>query len=214
MWAPSFKIDQGEEVLASAYESVLEAEQAGADVSSLLARLNDAGENLAEAHMSYKLGDFDGAVHSADLSSEIGEEVRSEAYELKNKAYGSRVTDLVIRVIGSTFGVMVVFFASFFGWRVFKRRYYRRNSKKNPKRLEANLGGYRTIFVAVSLVLVLVASSPALSLISIPTGGEEFTELWLLGPEQRAENYPFSVRVNETQGPIYVGVSNRMGGSK
>ncbi len=53
-----------------------------------------------------------------------------------------------------------------------------------------------------------------LSLISIPLGSEEFSELWLLGPDHRAENYPFNVRVNETTGPIYLGVRNHMGSSK
>ena len=118
-------IDRAEVAVVSAYEAVSEAEQAGADVSSLLARLNDAGENLAEAHMLYGLGDFDGAVDSADLSSEIGEEVRGSAEELKIKAYGSWVRSLWIRITGSIVGVIVVIFGTFIAWRVFKRRYFR-----------------------------------------------------------------------------------------
>lgn len=207
-------ISQAEDVVVSAYEAVLEAEQSGADVSSLLVRLNDAGEHLAKAHMLYELEVFDGAVHSANLSSEIGEEVKGEAYQLKNEAYGLRVTDLLVRVIGSTLGVAAVIFASFFGWHAFKRRYSQRNSKNKTKQLQGNLSGYRTTFTVVSLVFVLIACTPALSLISIPIGGEDFSGLWLLGPEHRAENYPFNVGVNETQGPIYVGVSNHMGCSR
>jgi len=118
-------INQAEESVASAYEAVLEAQGAKANVSGLLDQLNVAGKHLADARMLYKLGDFDNAVHSADLSSEIGEEVRNEAMQLKIEAYGSWITDLWIRMIGSFGGVAAVVFGSFIGWRVFKRRYFR-----------------------------------------------------------------------------------------
>jgi len=75
-------ITQAEETLASAYEAVLEAEQAGANVSVLLDRLNIAVEHLAEARMFFRLRDFDGAVNSADLSK-IGMDVKTEAEQLK-----------------------------------------------------------------------------------------------------------------------------------
>jgi len=72
---------------------------------------------------------------------------------------------------------------------------------------------YRTLFVVGSLVLMLVAVAPTLSLfIRIPSGSERFSELWLLGPEHTAENYPFNVSVNE-QYRLFVGVGNHLGSS-
>jgi hypothetical protein len=71
------------------------------------------------------------------------------------------------------------------------------------------LGEFRTLFLIVGLTLVLIAASPALSLISIPTSEERFSELWLLGPEHTAENYPSNVSVNEEYN-IYVGVGNQL----
>ena len=73
----------------------------------------------------------------------------------------------------------------------------------------------RTVFAVGSLVLILAAAFPGLSVVvSFPRGGERFSELWLLGPERMAEGYPFNVSVGERQGPVYVGVRNHMGCSQ
>ncbi|MDH5690881.1 MAG: hypothetical protein OEY81_05585, partial [Candidatus Bathyarchaeota archaeon] len=52
----TLSITQAEETLASAFEAVLDAEMAGANVSGLLGRLNLGGEYLAEAYVWYRLG--------------------------------------------------------------------------------------------------------------------------------------------------------------
>ena len=76
-----------------------------------------------------------------------------------------------------------------------------------------NVKEYRTLFVVGSLVLMLVAVAPTLSLfIRIPSGSERFSELWLLGPARTAENYPFNVSVNEEY-RLFVGVGNHLGSS-
>lgn len=72
---------------------------------------------------------------------------------------------------------------------------------------------YRTLFIVGSLILMLVAVAPTLSLfIRIPSGSERFSELWLLGPAHSAENYPFNVSVNEEY-RLFVGVGNHLGSS-
>lgn len=74
-----------------------------------------------------------------------------------------------------------------------------------------NVEKYRGWFVAGSLALMLLAASPALAwYVHLPSGSERFSELWLLGPTHRAEDYPFSARVNETYS-VYVGVGNHLG---
>jgi len=125
-------IERAENALVSAYQVVLEAEQVGADVSVLLAELNVAGEFLAEARMAYRLGDFDNATSYADLGRYIGEGVEVWADELRLKAYGPRVMVFWLTMSGSLVGVVVVGFGSFWGWRAFKRRYYRRVLKMKP----------------------------------------------------------------------------------
>ena len=72
---------------------------------------------------------------------------------------------------------------------------------------------YRTVFQVSSLALVLLAASPALSLIvSVPSSGESFSELWLLGPNSMAENFPFNVQVGE-ENSLFLGVGNHLGNS-
>jgi hypothetical protein len=72
---------------------------------------------------------------------------------------------------------------------------------------------YRSLFLGVSLISLLLAASPALSVVvSLPRGGERFSELWLLGPNHMAENYPFNVHVGE-QYSVYLGLGNHMGES-
>ena len=129
----SLAINQAEDVVTSAYRAVLDAEQARANVSSLLAQLNDAGEFLANAQIAFRLEDFDEAVRLADLGCDIGESVKNEASELRVDAYGSRVMDSWLTVTGSLVGVVVVVLGSFWGWRVFKRRYYQRVLRMKPE---------------------------------------------------------------------------------
>jgi uncharacterized membrane protein len=74
------------------------------------------------------------------------------------------------------------------------------------------LDEYRTLFIAVTLALILVAASPALGFILTFPGGERFSELWVLGPGHMAEDYPFDVKANETY-KVFVGVGNHMGSS-
>ena len=76
-----------------------------------------------------------------------------------------------------------------------------------------NFENFRRLFAGGSLIAVLVAASPALSLIiTLPQGGERFSELWLLGPDRMAEGYPFNIRAAEPYS-VYLGVSNHMGRS-
>jgi uncharacterized membrane protein len=74
------------------------------------------------------------------------------------------------------------------------------------------LNEYRTLFVAVTLALILVAASPTLGFVLTFPGGERFSELWVLGPGHMAEDYPFNVKVNEAY-KVFVGVGNNIGSS-
>ena len=76
-----------------------------------------------------------------------------------------------------------------------------------------NFQNYRTFFIVGSLVSVLLAASPALSLlVSFPRSGERFSELWLLGPNHMAEDYPFNVQAGE-ENSLFMGVNNHLGRS-
>lgn len=71
------------------------------------------------------------------------------------------------------------------------------------------LNDYKLVFVAVGLIGVLLIASPALGNIRLPNG-EQFSELYLLGPNHMAENYPFNIAVGQNNS-MYVGVTNHIG---
>jgi len=119
-------IAEAEEVLGSAYGAVLEAEEAGANVSGLFVRLNVADQYLAEAYVWYRLGVYENATRFAGLCSEVVGDMRGEAFGLKSKAHGLWVLDVLVRMIWSVGGVIVVVFLGFVVWRVFRRRYHKR----------------------------------------------------------------------------------------
>jgi len=71
------------------------------------------------------------------------------------------------------------------------------------------INGFHILFMIAGLTLAFVAVLPALTLMPLPRSGEDFSELWLLGAEHAAENFPFNVSANE-QYRVYVGASNHL----
>lgn len=77
-----------------------------------------------------------------------------------------------------------------------------------------NLEDYRALFMAATLGLTLIVAAPTLSMVvPIRRDLEQFSELWLLGPNHMAEVYPFNVGVSEEYS-VFVGVGNHMGCSE
>lgn len=126
-------LHNAEEVMTLSYESVLEAEKAGANVSGLLSRLNLGGEYLAEAYVLYRLGDFDNADRYAGLCVEVVGDMRSEAIGLRQEAYGWWLLDFFVRLILSIFGIIVISVLGFVLWRVFRRRYVKGVFRLKPE---------------------------------------------------------------------------------
>jgi len=127
-----FAIRTAEEVMASAYQAVKEAETAGGDVSGFSELLKDASQLLAQAHTLFRVGDFDSAVRFANLTSEIGEGVKGKVYPLTEIKQGLSTWQMFLTVIGSFFGVSIVVLTSFLSWSAFKRLYYRRIRTMKP----------------------------------------------------------------------------------
>ena len=72
------------------------------------------------------------------------------------------------------------------------------------------LKDYNLVFAVVILIAVLLIASPAIAeLIHVP-GGEQFSELYLLGPERMAENYPYNIAVGKSYS-VYAGIRNHLG---
>ena len=72
------------------------------------------------------------------------------------------------------------------------------------------LKDYKIIFIAVALVGVLLIASYAIAGAIRAPPGEQFSELYLLGPEQMAQNYPSNIAVGQNYS-VYVDVGNHLG---
>ena len=73
-----------------------------------------------------------------------------------------------------------------------------------------NLQEYKTLLLVVTAILALLVASPALQRLLVYPQTEFFTEMWLLGPEHKAENYPFNITLNENYS-VFLEVSNHLG---
>ena len=72
-----------------------------------------------------------------------------------------------------------------------------------------NLQEYKVLFIIAISVSALLVASPALQRLLGYPQTEFFTEMWLLGPEHMAENYPFNITLNENYN-VFLGASNHL----
>ena len=126
-------INRAESEVALAYKSVLEAEQAGADVSSFLVKLNSSSALLSIAQMQYRVGNFSEAVSFADQCYDSLDGIEAEADELKDRAEIGRKQRMLISAVGSMFAIGAVLYAGIFGWRFFKGKYCKRVLEMKPE---------------------------------------------------------------------------------
>jgi hypothetical protein len=75
---------------------------------------------------------------------------------------------------------------------------------------QVKLGDVKLVYAFSCFVLSLIILSPTLAM-SIPfPSGEQFSELWLLGPDRMPEGYPFNVSPGESY-KVYLGLGNYLG---
>ncbi len=126
-------IEAAEDVMSSAYQAVRDAETAGADISGFSQLFKDAAQLLAQAHTSFRTGDFDSAVQFANLTRVIGKEVEVKAFQLSDLQRGAPVWQTWWTMVQSFLAVLVIVLLSFWSWRVFKRFYHRRIGAMKPE---------------------------------------------------------------------------------
>jgi len=126
-------IAEAEHAIVRAYEVVLGAERAGANVSALLIDLTDAAGLAADARMVFEAGDFEEAIRCAELSLEVGDWVEEAAAELEVDAVQAHAERVWWFVGVSVLGGVVVLCGALVGYRYFKRFYYRRLLKLRPR---------------------------------------------------------------------------------
>jgi hypothetical protein len=69
---------------------------------------------------------------------------------------------------------------------------------------------YRVFFLIATGILALLAASPALSRLLVLPRTEFFTELWILGSNHKAEDYPFNITRNRSYS-VFLGIGDHLG---
>lgn len=132
------EVDQADSAIAEALVAVAEAERAGANVSVLLVRLDDANVLLAEARNALRRGDYGDASLLAGQALGVVEGLLEEAGSLKLAAESDRQGRLVWMASLSGLGLVVLFVVSLLGWRLLRRRHIGQIMVMRPEKVNGN----------------------------------------------------------------------------
>ncbi len=122
------KISEAENALNSAYEAVSGAARAGANVTSLLNTLDEAGDLLSKAKLMIDTNE------SAAISFALESKARlngilADADALESAASQDHYWDFVINIAGSIVGGIGVICGGFVVWVVLRRKYEKTGSE-------------------------------------------------------------------------------------
>jgi hypothetical protein len=115
-------IAQAEQRVETCYSAAADAEKAGANVTSLLNILDEAGMNLSVARVAFQDGNFDSAYTLAVQSNASLNGFEAQAVSLKDTAAQQRYVDFAVNVVGSTVGTFTVITIGLVIWFGLKRR--------------------------------------------------------------------------------------------
>ena len=73
-----------------------------------------------------------------------------------------------------------------------------------------NLNEYKVLFIVVTAVVALFVASPVLSRVLVYPRTEFFSEMWLLGPNHKAEGYPYNISRGQSY-TVFLGIGNQVG---
>jgi hypothetical protein len=203
VYATSHVIQEAEDSVVDAFKAIYDAERGGVRVSDLLVQLNNATRYISEAFALNRTGDTMGAIAAAKISKKIAEKVEGDAIYGLMLLNQQKIVDFQLTIYYSTAAIMGIILGALFFWYFCKRKCLEKSNR--------NIQIYKKATIAVSFILVLVATYPLISsFISLPRTNERFTELWILDSDHGTENYPFNITVN-AENKVYVSVKNHMG---
>ncbi len=126
-------ISEAEQAMALGYEAVLDAEEAGGNVTSLLSRLNDAVALLIVARRAFNASRFEEAIDLAESASAAGGLVLIDADRLEivaNEVSAIRTTRFLA---ASLVAVPLILAASFLSYRYVKKWYCQQPLRTKPE---------------------------------------------------------------------------------
>jgi hypothetical protein len=139
----------------------------------------------------------------------IANQVNDDALNLRNVSQIRSQNNLWLTLTFSIVGAIAFGISLIIIWRRFKRSHINKLLGMKPEVVDNTPYNYRIIFLAVGLIGVLLFASPTIGLLVKPPSGEQFSELYLLGPGHMAENYPSNIAVGQNYS-VYVNVGNHL----
>ncbi|MGD0072495.1 MAG: hypothetical protein ABSB71_13160 [Candidatus Bathyarchaeia archaeon] len=130
------KLQAANTAVERAFNAVLDAEKAGANVTGLLAQLNVAAGVLAQAENSFRTGDFNTSAVQADNVLPIAQEVTNSAQDAKQTALVSGQNAFWFTIAFTEVGASVFVLVLFLVWRRFKRGYIKKLPGLKPEVVE------------------------------------------------------------------------------
>ena len=115
-------IASAKQQIVACYQAAKEAEDAGANITSLTTILSDAGSLLSQSELAYSKSEFDIARDLAVQTQQRLTNVISEANDLKESAVQQGNVDFLVNVVGSIVGFFVVIGAGLAIWFLLKKR--------------------------------------------------------------------------------------------
>jgi Trk-type K+ transport system membrane component len=127
------KLQAANTAVEQAFNAVLAAEHAGANVTALLAGLNDATGFLAEAEMANRAGNFTAVESDVDSAISIASQSQAAAVDAEEAASVSGSVSFSSTIIFSFLGAVAFVCVWVLVWRWQKRRYIRNLSDAKPE---------------------------------------------------------------------------------
>jgi len=127
------KLQAANTAFEEAFEAVLAAEHAGANVTALLGRLNVAADLLAQAEMAYRKGNTTLATNKADRVFPIASEVQADAVTAEITAaiahQNALWSTIAVSVIGAVAFIMILLLV----WRILRKVYVKNMFDLKPE---------------------------------------------------------------------------------
>ena len=126
------------DTLQKAFVAVLDAEQAGVNVTDFLSDLNIGTDILAQAKQSYNLGNVNEAMSKVEYVLDYAKGIEAKAANQRNLVLIGNESAIYIRIAFSFLAGFSYILVIFLIWKWFKRRYYKSLLNSKPEVINAD----------------------------------------------------------------------------
>lgn len=208
-------IESARNVTHEAYKALAEAYQTGANITELINQLNHALELIAQAENITNANPDEAQRLVLEAQTQANNVIEQTKLSKEQGIQQGQIatTILIVLVIMLVLsGVLIYVFGQKIIWKIWLRlRYNYRVRTKNVSTPSKDLIITSKKVCALILGALIVVALFAVALTYFPSwGGEQFSELGILGPSMKLGDYPSQIVAGETI-TLYAYIGNHMG---